>query len=650
MIFLFIAIALNLIRSTYTMKRKSKAPLESTEIQTPRSTKLKTIWIKTPEQELISIPEWQIDQMKALQLFLAHQKGNNSKNNPIDLSVVIKDNGTRVQTNAQTFNFLKTALENANDIKAFSIFYFSLSKDEQANLIRGAFELEANALTALLGQTIFPLDIQNQINLRLLASIKTYFINKLKIEFSSAQNLNTINRDVVEFNYEVKISPDGQYILSNHINDLVLLWYIPQKKLMSSFKGDIHDFNFSPKGGYLIQSTPTGYDYYKKNHVHHDFKNIASMNNTVCTALSPDDEDLCLIQSGANPHNLRLFSLTNPSVVIKELIGHDGEINTINFSPDGNYIISGSEGNNNLILWDGKTFNIIKVLDKHRNNIINANFTPDNQFIISEDENDNMFVWDVKTHNYICQWNHSLLYNPSYANNYISHKHTGYISWITYSADIKLAIIENAPKNEYSLNSILSNDESFRLMNNNEKLVVYNIKEKNNKNPHPYKIPFPIDTAVQSSNSTYIAFANTENYNNAFLIKPFKDMTFYTTLEARPLHTIHFSPHNDYIIVTHSKENVEDPDDLLIFTLWNIADIEKINTIFKSNITLSQAQFLYRLYLAQLNKVKVIIDKNDQDYATYQSLPKDIKELVDKFLPFGIASELIKQTFKEFHQ
>src|SRR5260221_8215477 len=75
-----------LIGSVYGMKReleKTTGSISSiTQEKAPRFEKWRAVWIKTSDNQLITMPEWQVDQVKVLQLLLAHQRGIKSKNNP----------------------------------------------------------------------------------------------------------------------------------------------------------------------------------------------------------------------------------------------------------------------------------------------------------------------------------------------------------------------------------------------------------------------------------------------------------------------------------------------------------------------------------------------------------------------------------------
>ena len=88
--FFYAVILCAITRSMYSMKRIHEEPSQSKlsmiEEKPPRTEKLNNIWIKTSDNQIIAMPEWQVNQIKVLQLLLINQKGTNSKNNPIEAS------------------------------------------------------------------------------------------------------------------------------------------------------------------------------------------------------------------------------------------------------------------------------------------------------------------------------------------------------------------------------------------------------------------------------------------------------------------------------------------------------------------------------------------------------------------------------------
>ena len=81
---------------------------------------------------------------------------------------------------------------------------------------------------------------------------------------------------------------------------------------------------------------------------------------------------------------------------IKDLVGHKDSVWTVAFSPDGNYLVSGSqETKNNLILWNGKTGQKIKDLVGHKDKVYTVAFSPDSNYLVSGSwgEENNLILW-----------------------------------------------------------------------------------------------------------------------------------------------------------------------------------------------------------------------------------------------------------------
>ncbi len=113
-------------------------------------------------------------------------------------------------------------------------------------------------------------------------------------------------------------------------------------------------------------------------------------------AFSPDG-NFIVSRSDGTQNNLILWN-GRTGEKIKVLHGHRDHIMTLAFSPDGNFIVSGSYGTkNNLILWNCRTGKQIKVLDGHRDAIRNVVFSPDGNFIVSRSIGikNNLILWEL---------------------------------------------------------------------------------------------------------------------------------------------------------------------------------------------------------------------------------------------------------------
>ena len=649
--------------SIYGMKRPIKESTESilsvTEQKPPRIEKWKNIWIKTSDNQIITMPEWQIDQVKVLQMLLINQKGTNSKESPIDISELKKNNGSVVNTSTKTLNLIKTALELSGKQADLSIFVNSITKDEDTTLINSSFDLEANALSAALTSAILPSNIEQKINGHLLSPIITYCI--AQSEFQLNYDPQDPNRNPLH--PQIKISSNGKFILKSDqrldINKTMLLNF--NTNHITTINNSIENLKFSPTGKYIIGHFNTDYVLFPTQYPN-PIGTIITRNSS-CIALSPNDI-YCLfndlnIPGVINKKQNNNSGWSNPIALQN---GHKALVNTIKFSPDGNYIVSGSNDKapKNLILWNGKTLGKIANLTHkgfpsgHLSSVIQADFTPDSKYIISKDTENKVIVWDVSTKKPISMFTQfNTLWDAATQEYTLMPQHTTF----TYQPKMLHHYIETARNTktlyEFTVNSFFNHPILSVNPNALTKLLSHSGKisaEKYSSTP-----PFAFETSINiAENKDYNLEYAVESSDFQYLLLAYKPG--YITLRQlstgdfldipiQPFSSVQFSPSNDYIIALYP------PESNTIYSLWSIDNsfkpiLEMSNTTF----TLSQARFLYRLYLAQINKVKVVIDQNDPDYEVYQSLPENIKTLVNRFLPFNLASDIAQKALKEFRQ
>jgi WD40 repeat protein len=80
-----------------------------------------------------------------------------------------------------------------------------------------------------------------------------------------------------------------------------------------------------------------------------------------------------------------------------QLQGHDGQVNSVAFSPDGSKIISGSD-DKTIRVWDASTgIEMLPPLRGHDGSISSVAFSPDGSKIISGSSDKTIRVWDAST-------------------------------------------------------------------------------------------------------------------------------------------------------------------------------------------------------------------------------------------------------------
>ncbi|MFB2836606.1 eIF2A-related protein [Floridanema evergladense] len=108
-----------------------------------------------------------------------------------------------------------------------------------------------------------------------------------------------------------------------------------------------------------------------------------------CVAFSPNGQ---YIVSGSRDKTVRLWDL-HGNQIRQPFKGHTEPINSVAFSPDGQYIISGSQ-DKTVRLWDLHG-NLISQFEGHEANISSVAFSSDGQYIVSGSRDKTVRLWDL---------------------------------------------------------------------------------------------------------------------------------------------------------------------------------------------------------------------------------------------------------------
>jgi WD40 repeat protein len=80
--------------------------------------------------------------------------------------------------------------------------------------------------------------------------------------------------------------------------------------------------------------------------------------------------------------------------VVAELIGHQGNVRSASFSPDGERLVTVSSDKTAKV-WDLKG-NVVAELIGHQGNVFSASFSPDGQRLVTASDDKTAKVWDLK--------------------------------------------------------------------------------------------------------------------------------------------------------------------------------------------------------------------------------------------------------------
>lgn len=111
-------------------------------------------------------------------------------------------------------------------------------------------------------------------------------------------------------------------------------------------------------------------------------------------AFSPDEQ---YIASCGNGYQTIILWDAYNGKEIKVLTGHKNDVNCVDFSPDSNFIASGSD-DGTIRIWDIATGKTVNVLDNYGGKVLNVQYSPEDNLLaglVSHTYNTSIYIWDL---------------------------------------------------------------------------------------------------------------------------------------------------------------------------------------------------------------------------------------------------------------
>lgn len=210
----------------------------------------------------------------------------------------------------------------------------------------------------------------------------------------------------------VAFSPDDQCLATSDTSGEIQIWEVATGKQLMNCKGHTHwvwAIAFSPDGQFLASASD---DYSVKLwqvQTGNCLKTFVGHSYSVNTlAFSPDGQTLA---SSGQDAIIRLWQVHAPAYAASadtaqyvpgsvvdsvQLVGHQGRVWSVAFSPDGHTLASCSE-DLTIKLWDLRTGLCQQTLTGHQNWIKSIAFSPDGQHLVTGSFDHTLKLWDVPT-------------------------------------------------------------------------------------------------------------------------------------------------------------------------------------------------------------------------------------------------------------
>jgi WD40 repeat protein/serine/threonine protein kinase len=213
------------------------------------------------------------------------------------------------------------------------------------------------------------------------------------------------------FSSDCRFALSGTYALVNLIGKeetplLLQLWDVATGKCLRTLHGH-EPIAISPDGRFALCGRGEKVDGPKPYAIHlsrfllwdlhteqclHTFEGDKYRDGVDTLTFSPDGR---FVLSGSNDNKLRMWDIATREC-LRTFEGHTDWVKSVAFSPDGRFALSGSN-DKTLRLWDVLTKQCRRSFEGHTDSVESVAFSPDGRFALSGSSDKTIRLWDVAT-------------------------------------------------------------------------------------------------------------------------------------------------------------------------------------------------------------------------------------------------------------
>ncbi len=215
-------------------------------------------------------------------------------------------------------------------------------------------------------------------------------------DITDTKCLYTINEHTGDV-WGVSFSPDGKLLASASYDRTIKIWQLENKVCIYTLKG-YHDkigaVTFNASGSLLATAGEGAIDVWdvEKGICLYTLEEEGHKGRVKSVAFSPDSQYLV---SGSTDRTIKIWDL-HKRWCIRNFTGHGASVVSVSLSSDGEKIIS-SACERTIRIWDINENNHSQELTGHKNWVWSATFSLDNQLIASASQDESIIIWDANT-------------------------------------------------------------------------------------------------------------------------------------------------------------------------------------------------------------------------------------------------------------